>query len=120
MQDDNSQKKKPNAENSAPNEPEKPTGQESANAKALSPEASEKKDFISELIDKSLFDSQWFQEENWSLVKDPNTKNSPEQFSFFVGGDSDGDGCSSGGDAGDSGGSKGCAVGDSGGDSGGF
>lgn len=100
MHDDNSNKKKPKVENKETNESEKSV---------------EKKDFISELIDKSLFDSQWFQEENWSFMKDQNAKNNPEQFSFFVGGDSDGgDGCSSGGDAGDSaGGCKSCA-GDSG------
>ena len=113
MHDDNSHKKKPNVENSTPNESEKPSEQDSANTKNLSPETVEKKDLISELIDKSLFDSQWFQEENWSLMKDPNINNSPEQFSFFVGGDSDGD-SSSGGDAGDSAGCKSCAMGDSG------
>lgn len=115
MHDDNSHKKKTNVEKAESSNVDKSKEQDPIENAPLKIEANaNNKDFISELIDKSLFDSQWFQEENWSLMKDPNAKNNPEQFSFFVGGDSDGDGCSSGGDAGDSGGGcKGC-VGDSG------
>lgn len=82
-----------------------------------------KKDFISELIDKSLFDEKWFREELWSLAKESNNVNEGnESLKFTIGGDSDGGGgdSSSGGDAGDSGGGSKACGGDSGGDSGGF